>query len=141
MCHRRCRSNRGRDAVRLSDKADTLATWLEITGVTSANIDDNEFSTAVTTQISPLATLTTGGNLNSARFNRGFVTEADGITTAIATGATVTHGLSVTPTLVQLTPQDATPTNFYPSALGATTFAVNYAGGGTHVFAWSAMYR
>lgn len=70
--------------------------------------------------------------------NKGYVTQNSGVTGAIATGATVTHGLSITPTTVILTQQDATPAAVYPSAIGATTFTVNYTGGGTHAFAWSA---
>jgi hypothetical protein len=61
-----------------------------------------------------------------------------GVTAAIATGATVAHGLPYTPTVVLLTAQDATPTAVFPSAIGATTFTINYTGGGTHAFAWSA---
>lgn len=62
-----------------------------------------------------------------------------GLTGAIATGATVTHGLGLTPTKVLLTSADGVPTAIYPSALGATTFAINYAGGGTHAFYWEAI--
>jgi len=66
------------------------------------------------------------------------VTQNAGVTGAIATLATVAHGLSVTPTTVLLTAQDGTPTAVFPSVIGATTFTVNYTGGGTHAFAWSA---
>lgn len=61
-----------------------------------------------------------------------------GVTGAIASGATVTHGLVTTPSVVILTPQDGTPTAVFPSAIGGTTFAITYTGGGTHAFAWQA---
>ena len=62
-----------------------------------------------------------------------------GVTAAIATGTTVTHGLGLTPTKVLLTPADAGAGDFYASALGATTFTVNFAGSGTHAFYWEAI--
>jgi parallel beta-helix repeat protein len=81
-----------------------------------------------------------GGTLTglSTWGNTGYVTQNSGITGAIATLATVAHGLSVTPTIVLLTAQDGVPTAVFPSAIGATTFTINYTGGGTHAFAWSA---
>jgi hypothetical protein len=72
------------------------------------------------------------------RDNLGFATESSGVTGAIATGATVTHGLGVTPALVLLTPLDGTPTGVFPSALGSSTFTINFAGGGSHAFNWRA---
>jgi hypothetical protein len=84
------------------------------------------------------AKITTVGPNTLVRHNPGWVTQNSGVTGAIATGATVAHGLSVTPTIVLLTAQDATPTAVFPSAIGATTFTINYTGGGTHAFAWSA---
>jgi hypothetical protein len=75
---------------------------------------------------------------NSVTNNPGFLTSNKGVTGAIATGATVAHGLAVTPTIVLLQAQDGTPTAVFPGAPGATTFTVNYAGGGTHAFSWQA---
>lgn len=72
------------------------------------------------------------------RDNVGYVTENGGVTSAIATGATVTHGCAATPTIVTVTALDSGPTDVYVSAIGATTFVINYGGGGTHVFAWEA---
>jgi hypothetical protein len=74
----------------------------------------------------------------SARGNIGYVTSNGGVTSAIATGATVSHGLSVTPEIVLVTALDSGPTDIYVTAIGATTFVVNYGGGGTHTFAWEA---
>ena len=68
----------------------------------------------------------------------GYVSSNSGLSSAIATGATVSHGLAGTPVTVTLTAADGTPTAVYPSALGATTFTVNYTGGGTHQFYWTA---
>lgn len=67
-----------------------------------------------------------------------YLTRNEGVTGAIATGATVAHGLAVTPTIVLLQAQDGTPTAVFPSAIGATTFTVNYTGGTTHAFSWQA---
>jgi len=75
------------------------------------------------------------------RFNIGFVTENSGITGAIATGATVTHGLAGTPTKVLVTAAESGPTDIYVSAVGATTFVINYGGGGTKTFYWQAEYK
>lgn len=61
-----------------------------------------------------------------------------GVTAAISTGATVTHGLGATPTVVLLTAQESGPTDIYAAAIGGTTFTVNFGGGGSKVFAWSA---
>lgn len=68
----------------------------------------------------------------------GYRSRNSGVTGAIASGATVSHGLSGTPAVVTLTAADGTPTAVYPSALGSSTFTVNYTGGGTHVFYWTA---
>lgn len=69
---------------------------------------------------------------------RGYVNENGGVTAAIATGATVTHGMTATPTIVSVTALDSGPTDVYVASIGATTFTINYGGGGTHVFAWEA---
>lgn len=61
-----------------------------------------------------------------------------GVTGALATGTATGHGLPAAPTSVMLQQLDATPTAVFPSALVATTFTINYAGGGTHAFAWQA---
>jgi len=73
--------------------------------------------------------------------NQGYITENSGITGAIATGATVTHGLAGTPTAVTVTAAESGPTDIYVSAVGASTFAINYGGGGTKTFYWQAEYK
>ena len=60
-----------------------------------------------------------------------------GVTAAIATGATVEHGMSRKPTFVTLAPQDATPANYFVDNITDTTFRINFAGGGAHAFAWA----
>lgn len=61
-----------------------------------------------------------------------------GVTGAILTGATIAHGLSKAPSFVVLAPKDGTPTNYFVDNITATTFRVNFAGGGTHAFGWIA---
>jgi hypothetical protein len=97
-------------------------------------VTDNDYSAATTAAI--------GGTGLSAtcrlRNNRGYVSENGGVTGAIATAATVSHGCSATPTIVTVTALDAGPTDVYVTAIGSSTFTINYGGGGTHVFAWEA---
>jgi len=73
--------------------------------------------------------------------NFGYVTKNSGLTGAIATGATVNHGLAGTPTAVSVTAAESGPTDIYVSDVGAATFAINYGGGGTKTFYWKAEYR
>lgn len=61
-----------------------------------------------------------------------------GITGAVATGSVISHTLGVVPSFVLITATDATPTNIYASVLTSTSFTLNYTGGGTHIFGWSA---
>ena len=82
-----------------------------------------------------------GGGISSP-FTLGDIpafSNSSGTTSAIATGATVTHGLGRTPSQVLVTAADSGPTNIYTSSKGATTFIINYGGGGTHVFDWMAI--
>ena len=60
-----------------------------------------------------------------------------GITAAIATGATIEHGMSRKPAFVTLAPQDGTPANYFVDNITPTSFRINYTGGGLHAFAWS----
>lgn len=85
-------------------------------------------------------TLTTPANNNRAVGGSGLVVQNRGLTGLIASGATVNHGLTVTPTNVVIAPADTGVTDFYVSALGATTFVINYSGGGTHAFYWRAEF-
>jgi len=58
---------------------------------------------------------------------------------SLATGATVSHGLVGTPTSVVLTM--SVSEDVWATALGATTFTVNFDGGGTQTVYWYAEYR
>ena len=73
-----------------------------------------------------------------ARGNVGYVTESQGLTTAISTGATVSHGLIATPNFVNVTAAETGPTDITVSAVGATTFVINFGGGGSKTFYWRA---
>ena len=72
--------------------------------------------------------------------NEGFVTENSG-TASVETGATVNHGLAGTPTLVTVTAAESGPTDIYVSDVGASTFKINFGGGGTKQFYWYAEYQ
>jgi hypothetical protein len=61
-----------------------------------------------------------------------------GLTAAIATGTAVNHGLGFLPSFVLVTSQEFGPTDLYVSAIDATSFTINFGGGGSHVFGWSA---
>jgi len=74
----------------------------------------------------------------TVHYNVGYVTENSGITGAIATGATVTHGLAGTPTSVTVTAAESGPTDIYLSGVGAANFAINFGGGGNKTFYWDA---
>ena len=60
-----------------------------------------------------------------------------GVTAAIASGTDVAHGMSRKPLFVMLAPQDATPSSYFVDNITTTTFRINYAGGGVHLFGWS----
>ena len=84
---------------------------------------------------------TTLADEEASRFisgNAGYVGRKCGATGLIASGATVSHGLDLTPTVVLVTALDTGTTDVYASSIGASTFTVNYGGGGTHAFAWEA---
>jgi len=77
---------------------------------------------------------------NTVRYNVGFVTENSG-TATVTTGATVAHGLVATPTSVLITPTVTGLTDIYVSDVGASTFKINFAGGGSQTFYWFAEYH
>lgn len=64
-----------------------------------------------------------------------FLLENKGTSSAIASGATIAHGLRATPTEITVTPADTGVTDFYATADG-TNITVTYSGGGTHAFNW-----
>lgn len=104
-------------------------------GVDSIIVTGNNLVGSVTNDINDL------GSTNCIiRNNTGYLTESSGTSAAIATGGTIAHGLSATPTVVNLTSTDTGVTAIYWSA-DATNITVNYTGGGSHAFHWEAKVR
>lgn len=118
----------------------TVATLLDITGSTSLSFRNNSASVPITAVFAggSSAQLTTGANNNSATGTSGMVVENKGITSGITTGSTVAHGLSVTPKWVMVTAAETGPTDITVSSVGATTFVINFGGGGSKAFYWEA---
>lgn len=79
-------------------------------------------------------------NWGSAKIknNQGLITENGALSAAIATGATIDHGLVATPTIVQVGAAETGPTDVYYSADG-THITVNFGGGGNKTFYWYAV--
>lgn len=120
----------------------TISTLYTLTSSTDLFIRNNIVNNTVTTVVAaPTSVITTAGNNNIASGNTKLVTEASGVTSAIATGSTVSHGLSFTPTVVLVTPAESGPTDIYVSSVGASTFTVNFGGGGSKTFYWRATLR
>uniref|UniRef100_A0A6M3JVV3 Putative pectate lyase n=1 Tax=viral metagenome TaxID=1070528 RepID=A0A6M3JVV3_9ZZZZ len=72
------------------------------------------------------------GTANIFDLNSGY-----GISSAIATGATIAHGLGVAPDIIHITAAESGPTDIYASA-DATNITVNFGGGGNKIFYWFA---
>ena len=70
-----------------------------------------------------------------------YVTDNSGVTGAIATGTAVNHGLAATPTSVVATAAETGPTDIYVDTVGATSFKINFGGGGNKTFYWKAEVR
>lgn len=87
-----------------------------------------------------LRVIPTGGNKNFYSHNVGYVTESSG-NESLATGGTVTHGLAGIPTSVTVTAGEGSPTDVYLTAVGGSTFTINFGGGGTKLFYWEAKYQ
>lgn len=64
--------------------------------------------------------------------------ERSGVTGAVSTASTVTHGLGITPTSVTVTDLNATPVAIGVTSIGDATFTINFAGGGTRTVMWMA---
>lgn len=122
--------------------ANTLTSMLDIVGSTNILLRNNEITAPATAVLSAgsATQLTTPANNNRAVGGSGLVVQAKGTTSAIASGATVSHGLSVAPTNVVVSPADSGVTDFYVSSLNSSTFTINYSGGGTHQFYWQAEF-
>lgn len=117
----------------------TITTLYDITGSSGLSINDDIVTAPVTTAITPTARLA-AAYTNYAKRCTSIVTENQGTTGAIASGATVTHGMFAAPTQVALTPISAAVACAV-TAKGATNFTVTFAGGGTQEFDWMAQIR
>lgn len=109
-------------------------------GTDYAIVSSGDNNVIVGNVLNQTKTASISGSGNIVKDNFGFVTENSGITSAIATGATVTHGLDGTPTSVRVTAAESGPTDIYVSSVGASTFAINFGGGGSKTFYWYAEY-
>jgi hypothetical protein len=114
------------------------------TSSTGMLLRNNECTAPLTSVFAPATgsdtQLTTPANNNRAVGGSGLVVQNKGVTGLIASGATVNHGLSVTPTNVVIAPADTGVTDFFVDTLTSTTFKINYSGGGTHAFYWRAEF-
>ena len=109
------------------------AIFLTASNTTGARIFGNDLRDSAQT-----ATINTNSNTDVViRQNDGYVTENYGTSSAIASGATIAHGLATTPTYISLTAQSTGPSDVYATADG-TNITVTYTGGGTEVFYWEA---
>lgn len=82
-------------------------------------------------------TIIDSGANNRIRDNVGFVSENSGLSGAIATGATIAHGLDGTPVFASVAAAEAGPTDIHIS-VGAANITVNFGGGGNKTFFWRA---
>jgi parallel beta-helix repeat protein len=133
--------------------ADTRGTSLSTYGITESGTAGVNFSMANSSVMGNVVNgaLTSSvrvlGTTSLARNNKGYTTEASG-TASVANGATagtVTHGLSATPTVkdISLTPINnmGSASKLWVASAGATTFVVNVntdPGATTTQYAWKA---
>jgi len=84
-----------------------------------------------------------GITITFCEYNRGgaILSENAGTTAAIGSGTAVNHGLRTTPTSVIVTAAETGPTDIYVTEIGATSFKINFGGGGNKSFYWDAKIR
>jgi hypothetical protein len=101
---------------------------------TAVTVIDNNFHAASTAGCGGDAT-----RLASCRIrnNRGYVSEKGGVSAAIATGATIAHGLAVAPGSYDVTPVGVAAPGLYVT-VDATNITPTFTGGGSIPFAWHA---
>jgi len=125
-----------------SGPTNTIATLYTLTSSTGLWIHNNRIDATVTTAVAaPTTVISTPSNNNIVTNDSKVITENKGVTSAIATGSTISHGLSFTPTVVLVTAAETGPTDVYVSSVGASTFAINFGGGGSKTFYWQAFLR
>lgn len=116
-----------------------LVQYANGTGVQISDSDCQE-TRVLNNMISNCGTnLTDSGTNTRISGNYGYVSENGGITGAITTGTAVNHGLATTPECVIATAAETGPTDVYVDTVGATSFKINFGGGGTKTFYWRAM--
>jgi hypothetical protein len=59
-------------------------------------------------------------------------------TTSVASGNSVAHSMQVAPTVVTVTPTVTGLSDIFVSTITTASFNINFAGGGTHTFYWTA---
>lgn len=116
----------------------TITTLYDITDTSNLKLRSDNVTAPVTVTVTPAARMITNGN--SARDCTSVVTESSGTTGAIASGATVSHGLLTTPTQVVITCTSAA-VSYAVTAKTTTTFTITFTGGGTQTFDWDAKIR
>jgi len=134
----------GENVLKGTRTLDWLWSFSTATPSTGMVLRNNECTAPLTAVFAPASgsstQLTTPANNNRAVGGSGLVVQNKGLTGLIASGATVAHGLSVTPTNVVVAPADTGVTDFFVHTLGSTTFTITYSGGGTHDFYWRAEF-
>jgi len=125
------------DDVKLDDVyADSNCTTGFLTSgagtVTRLKVLESDFSDASTPA-------TVGGTLTAPKFRNviGYVTDNAG-ENSIATGATISHGLVSTPDIVTVSARATGMTDLTVTSVAASTFVVNFGGGGTKLVSWRA---
>ena len=72
------------------------------------------------------------------RSNRGYLSEAGGVSAAITSGSTIAHGMPATPVSVVVSASGGSPTAISVTSIGSSTFTVNWTGGGSIAWYWEA---
>jgi hypothetical protein len=103
-------------------------------GTITAKYVDNEFAAITGPAFRRRVTAFTEMERNTGT---GLITENFGKSAAIASGATIAHGLSTTPTSISLIPETSGPSAVY-ATVDSTNITVNFTGGGSHAFFWDA---
>jgi len=132
------------------DTAETVTAYVArnriIGSVTGSAIDEYGAGTVVAKYVDNDFAAITGGAFRrrvtaytemERNTGSGLITENFGKSAAIATGATIAHGLSTTPTSISLIPETSGPSAVY-ATVDSTNITVNFTGGGSHAFFWDA---
>lgn len=96
---------------------------------------DNQVAHNVFYQNKTLPIRDDGGSSTFTK-NEGYLNENGGTSAAIATGATIAHGLGVAPTMWNIQP--LAPAGVVSSTVDATNITVTFSGGGNVAFSWTA---